>query len=431
MIYGVGKSGTAAAKLLLSKGFRVFLYDDKSNAPHVEGAISLRVLEDDLINKLDLVVISPGVPLFLPEVMKLAEKTKIVGELEVGFRYGNGTLIALTGTNGKTTTCTLIDYILKTAGKKSRLLGNAGVPYCTASDADKDTFCVVETSSFQLETIDCFHPHIAAILNLAPDHIDRHGDFANYADTKFFIFRNQTQDDFAVINADDEEIAARAKGLKAQKLLFSLCDKTADAFCDGKSIFFRGKKMIELANCGLTGMHNAQNMLCAACVAKLCGVDDDALAHGLKTFSPVKHRLQKIGSIGGVDFVNDSKATNPASVLPAMSAFDHVCVIMGGSDKGCEFDRLFQNVPQNVAYCVFTGQTREKLFQAAKRQGFTRVLLANDFRSAVKIAYEGAKPKGTVLLSPACASFDSFKNFEERGAEFEKIFRELKAENTR
>lgn len=433
LVYGLGRSGVSAARLLLKEGYRVFLYDKNKNAPSEElaakGAIPLDDLLDDLIGKLSFAVISPGVSVYDGDILRLKEKTSVIGEAELGFSRCGGITAAITGTNGKTTTCCLIDHILKTVGKGSFLLGNIGTPLSSkASEIKSDEVCVAEISSFQLETVKTFKPKVAALINITPDHLDRHGDFQNYINTKFKIFQNQTEDDFAVLNADDKNILRHADTVRAKKIWFSLSGSSDGACVKDGFIFCFGESVADLSKTHLVGSHNVQNMLCAVCVCKLLGVDNGKIAEGLYTFKAVRHRLEKIGSIDGVDFINDSKATNVASVLPALSAFQNVSLILGGSDKGCEFDELFADMPDNIKYCVLTGQTQNKLAEAAHRQKFTRFFFANDFVSAVKIAYHSVQPDGTVLLSPACASFDCFENYIQRGEEFERIFLRLKNE---
>lgn len=435
LICGLGKSGVASAKLLLQQENRVFLFDkdEKQNEQLQslidEGAILLDDLTDDLINKLNLAVISPGISIYDEMIENLAKKTKVIGELELGFQNCKGQTVAVTGTNGKTTTATLIDYILRKGGKNSYLLGNVGTPFTSmAASINSDDVCVVETSSFQLETIDTYSPHIACLLNITPDHLDRHGNFESYAETKFKIFQNQNKQDYAVLNADDKTIVAKSKKIKSKAIWFSTQKKTNGAFCKDGWICFKDEKVAEINKTNLLGKHNLQNMLCAVAVCKILGLSSDAVAEGLYTFQPINHRLQKVGSIGEVDFINDSKATNVASVLPALNIFENVSLILGGSDKNCAFDDLFKAMPKNVQYCVFTGTTQNKLAEAARKYNFTKFFFANDFSSAVRIAYQSIRPKGTVLLSPACASFDEFENFEQRGEQFVKVFNGLKNE---
>ncbi len=438
LICGLGKSGVSSAKLLLRQEDRVFLFDkgdfDKEQVKSLtdDGAILLDDLTDDLINKLNLVVLSPGISIYDEIIENLAKKTKVIGELELGFQNCKAMTVAVTGTNGKTTTSTLIDYILNKGGKNSYLLGNVGTAFTSiAADLTENDICVVETSSFQLETVDTYKPHIACLLNLSPDHLDRHGSFACYADTKFKIFQNQTKQDFAVLNADDKTIVSGAKKIKSNITWFSAHKKTNGAYCKDGWLCFKDEKIAEVSKTSLLGEHNLQNMLCAVAVCKILGLNNEDIREGLYTFQPIKHRLQKVGSIGEVDFINDSKATNVASVLPALGIFDSVSLILGGSDKNCAFDDLFKAMPKTVKYCVFTGETQNKLAEAARKYNFTKFFFANDFSSAVRIAYQSIRPKGTVLLSPACASFDEFENFEQRGEQFVKVYDGLKNEQAK
>ena len=434
LIYGLGKSGVSSAKLLMKQGYRVFLYDGKQNLSHEvcqlakQGAILLDDLLDDLINKLSLTVVSPGVSVFNNDIQRLMQKTKVIGEAELGFFNCRGHVVAVTGTNGKTTTCSLIHSILQTADKKSFLLGNVGLPFCSmAEQIQKDDIVVHETSSFQLETTDIFKPYIGALLNITPDHLDRHKDMTTYINTKLGLFKRQDKNCFAVLNADDKIIKANKDKINSQKIWFST-GKKADVCCRQNQIFFCDEIVCEVKNEIFLPKHNLSNLLCAVAVCKLLGVKNCDIQKAIDNFVGVPHRLQKIGSIDEVVFINDSKATNVCSVLPALSAFDNVSLILGGSDKGCNFDRLFAKMPSNVRFCVLYGQSKNKLFSSAKKQNFRNLFLADCFDNAVEIAYYSAMPKGTVLLSPACASFDCFDNFEKRGERFVELYQKIKAE---
>ena len=438
LIYGGGKSGLSAAKLLVQKENRVFVFDDKSLSKEryddfsSVGAIVLDELCDDLISKLDKAVISPGVSLLNENVKKLRQKNvKISGEIELGFSFFDGIAVAVTGTNGKTTTVTLIDEMLRQSGFKSVAAGNIGTPFCdVAEKLGSNDICVLETSSFQLDTTEKFCPHIAALLNIQADHIDSHGSMENYVNAKKKIFTNQSQSDYAVINADDEICLEISKNLKSKLFLFSVREKTDGAYLKDGVFYLFGKPIVSQEEINLKGLHNAQNILCALTVCGIMGVTAEQMAATLKSFLPPPHRMQKVGKIGDVLFVDDSKATNASAALPAMASFEKVSVILGGSDKNCGFDELFKDLPENVRYCVLTGDTQNKLFESAKKYGFKNLFFAADFKNAVEIAYHSAKPDGTVLLSPACASFDCFKNYAERGEKFCEIFRCLKDEKS-
>ena len=431
LVYGMGKSGFAAARLLLSKGCRVFLYDDGGIDEKAEplvglGALPLDDLLEDLVRKLSFAVVSPGVP---PDRLKKLGGVKIISELELGWRDCKGDVAAVTGTNGKTTVCGLIADIVAAGGRKVFLLGNVGTPVSAkAAETENGGVCVIEASSFQLERVDCFRPKVAALLNIAPDHIDRHGDMESYIKAKLRIFENQTEDDFAVLNADDPVVAAAADGVKARKVWFSAEKVTNGAYVSDGKVFFRGTEIMPAAESPLAGKHNLTDLLCAVCVCSLLGIAPEICRSAVRNFSPPPHRLAEAGFVGGVRFVDDSKATNVSAVLPVMGLYPETALILGGSGKGCRFDGLFRSVPGNVSMCVLTGETGDELAAAAARQGFTRFVFAEDFRSAVKIAYHAVAPRGTVLLSPACASFDEFGGYAERGEEFVRIVGEIKSE---
>lgn len=435
LIYGLGKSGVSSAKLLMKQGYRVFLYDGKQNLSHEvcqlaqQGAILLDDLLDDLINKLSLTVVSPGVSIFNNDIQRLKQKTKVIGEAELGFFNCRGQVVAVTGTNGKTTTCSLIHNILQIADKKSFLLGNVGLPFCSvAEQIQKNDIVVHETSSFQLETTDIFKPYIGALLNITPDHLDRHKDMQTYVDTKLGLFKRQDENCFALLNADDKIIKENKDKIKSKKIWFST-RKKADICCKENQIFFCDQFVCSVNNKLFLAKHNLSNLLCAVGVCKLLDVENKDIQQAVDEFCGVPHRMQKIGVVGDVTFVNDSKATNVSSVLPALTAFDNISLILGGQDKGLSFDKLFAKMPPNVNFCILYGEAKEKLLASAKKQNYRNLFLADCFDNAVEIAYYSALPKGTVLLSPACASFDCFSGFEKRGERFVELFQKIKKEN--
>ncbi|MBR2030238.1 MAG: UDP-N-acetylmuramoyl-L-alanine--D-glutamate ligase [Clostridia bacterium] len=432
LIYGLGKSGVSSARLLMKQGYRVFLYDSKNNLSHEvfqlaqQGAILLDDLLDDLINKLSMTIVSPGVSVYNKDIVRLQKKTKVIGEAELAFFNCRGQVVAVTGTNGKTTTCSLIHSILQKTDKKSFLVGNVGTPLTqVVGQIEKGDVVVHETSSFQLETTDVFKPYISALLNLSPDHLDRHKDFKTYVKTKMNLFKKQDQKCFALLNKDDKNVVLNSKDICATKIWFS-CDKKADVFATNNVVYYQDQPVMQINNQIFFAKHNLSNLLCAVGVCKLLGVSNEKIQKGADEFEPCQHRLQKVGSIGMVDFIDDSKSTNLGSVLPALRSFNNVSLILGGQDKGLPFDKLFKDMPQQVNFCVLYGQAKEKLFASAKKQNYKNLFLADSFDNAVKIAYYSAKPQGTVLLSPACASFDCFNGYQERGKRFAQIFEELK-----
>lgn len=432
LIYGLGKSGVSSAKLLMKQGYRVFLYDGKQNLSHEvfqlaqQGAILLDDLLDDLINKLSMAIVSPGVSVYHKDILRLQQKTKVIGEAELAFFNCRGQVVAVSGTNGKTTTCSLIHSILQNTDKKSFLAGNVGTPLTQlVSQVEKGDVVVHETSSFQLETTDMFKPYISALLNLSPDHLDRHNDFKTYVNTKMKLFKRQDQNCFAVLNKDDKNVVANCKDIIATKIWFS-CDKKADVFAKDKVVYYLDQQILQINNEIFFAKHNLSNLLCAVGVCKLLGVGNEQIQLAVDNFCGVEHRMQKVGNIGDVVFINDSKATNVGSVLPALNSFSNVSLILGGQDKGLPFDKLFKDMPQQINFCVLYGQAKEKLYSSAKKQNYKNLFLADSFDNAVKIAYYSAKPQGTVLLSPGCASFDCFNGYQQRGQRFVEIFEELK-----
>jgi len=265
------------------------------------------------------------------------------------------------------------------------------------------------------------------LLNISPDHLDRHGDMQTYIDAKLKMFANHDESNFAVLCCDDQIILDNQDKIRSKKIWFG-SDKKADVYIKDEWVYFFCEKVANVKGFQPKGRHNLANLLCAVCICKLLGVKNIHIQNAIDTFKPFDHRMQNIGCIGEVTFINDSKATNVGAVLPSLEASDNISLILGGSDKGYCFDQLFLQMPNTVKYCVFYGETQNKLAESAIRCGFYNYFFADTFEQSVKIAYHSIYPKGTVLLSPACASFDLFENYQERGDEFYKIFLELKNE---
>lgn len=433
LVVGYQKSGKSASKLLKKMGYKVVVVNDDRTLD--SGQI------DRLIEDLSFIVISPAV---LPQSKLILQakkhNIKIIGELELGAQNLRGNLIAITGTNGKTTTTKLTSHLL---GNDNVFVGgNIGTPltqFCSQTNSKSTTVC--EVSSFQLAAIDSFCPHIAVFLNLTPDHLNYHKTIQNYLNCKLNIFKNQTQNDFAIINADDP-MASSISLPKSKILRFSTKKTVNGCFVDGDGIYFRdttkavkgyqtAKKIASVSDIKLLGEHNLSNALSAITCAIICKVPRGKIVERLRTFKPVKHRLEYVTDICGVSFINDSKATNTLSTVCAIASMTRpTTLILGGSDKGCEFDQLFE--PSIVTNYVLMGETKNKLAQTAKSHGVDNFVLADSLSSAVAQAYNLTNEGGVVLFSPACASFDMFSGYEERGKCFCGIVRELKKnENNR
>jgi UDP-N-acetylmuramoylalanine--D-glutamate ligase len=432
LVVGLARSGQAVARLLAARGGEVVAVD----SGHPDGAAGLRgvgvevVLDADGLALLDgvrTVVKSPGVPREAPVISTALERgIDVVGELELAWRAIPNRFLAVTGTNGKTTTVELLGHVYRTAGESAAVAGNVGRPLSSlAGEIDAGATVICEASSFQLEDSVAFAPECAVFLNLAPDHLDRHGDLEAYLAAKLRIFANQGNDDVAIFNADDPALAGVDLGGCARRIGF--CHGAAPdcevAVAEG-TIFHDGEPLLAVSELGLFGTHNVENAMAAAAAALSMGIDRDAVREGLRTFAGVPHRLELVAELGGVRFVNDSKATNVASATVGLRAFEGgVHAILGGSEKGESYAPLLDPVRERCAACYLTGASAGRLAEALAPAIATGVKLhlCEDLEEAVRLAAAAAEPGETVLLSPACASFDAFENFERRGERFREI----------
>ena len=438
LVVGLGKSGRAAADMLYSCGATADLYD----AARSEAAVKLAETGDARISfgdrpsnvkGYDMLVLSPGVPPEKEFVREAAEDgAEIIGELELAYRYGRGKYIAITGTNGKTTTTTLTYEIFKESGFHAELAGNIGIPVASrAMYSMDDTYLITECSSFQLETTREFRPSVSAILNLTPDHLDRHKNMENYIAAKAKIFANQTRDDYFVYNADDELTVALVDSCPARAVPFSSSKElTEGAFVrDWKIIFRLDGKESEI--CGvdeirIPGEHNLQNVLASVAMACCAGAEPARIASAVRKFRGVEHRMEDCGTIRGVRYINDSKGTNPDAAIKAIQSFDRVILIAGGYDKKSSFDSFTAAFEGHVRALVLIGVTAPQIREAAEKRGFTNIYEASGMSEAVSRCAELAEPGDTVLLSPACASWDMYPNFEARGRDFKSQVSALK-----
>jgi UDP-N-acetylmuramoylalanine--D-glutamate ligase len=420
------------ARLLAERGADVRAVD----SGHPDGVAGLRgvgvevVLDADGLALLDgvrTVVKSPGVPREAPVIATaLGRGIDVVGELELAWRAIPNRFVAVTGTNGKTTTVELLGHVYRTAGESVAVAGNVGRPLSSlAGDTDAHATVICEASSFQLEDSVAFAPECAVFLNLAPDHLDRHRDLETYLAAKLRVFANQGNDDVAVYNADDPALADIDLGGCARRIAF--CHGAAPgcevAVAEG-TLFYDGEPLLAIAELGLFGTHNVENAMAAAAAALSMGLDRDVVREGLRTFAGVPHRLELVAEVGGVRFVNDSKATNVASATVGLRAFDGgVHAILGGSEKGEDYAPLLEPVRERSSACYLTGASAGRLSEALAPAAVAGVELhlCEDLDEAVRLAAAAAAPGDTVLLSPACASFDAFENFERRGERFREI----------
>ena len=441
LIAGLGKSGTAAFDALVRSGSVPAVCDDR-DIEKEEPLLFEKLLAAGAgryfkgmpvpDEKWDYVIMSPGVPPSAPFAERArARGSVVIGELELSRRIGRGRYAAITGTNGKTTTTTLVGEIFRAAGLKTAVCGNIGTPVVSeAVDADDDTWLVTEVSSYQLETIDGFRPKIAAVLNLTPDHMDRHKSMENYAAAKARLFENQEADDVLIYNADDEQVCSLIYGARSGKIPFSRTKVlAAGAFVSGGVIVFADPAgntvpVIGAEELRIPGAHNLENALASAAAAFAAGVDHDVTAKVLKEFKGVEHRLEFVAEVDGVRFVNDSKGTNPDASVKAIDAVgNNILLIAGGYDKDADFTDYVRAAKGRVKKFLLLGTTAEKIRNCALAEGFAPgdVIVAGSMEKAVSLGREYAEPGDTVLLSPACASWDMFKDFEERG----DMFREL------
>ncbi|HWR16472.1 MAG TPA: UDP-N-acetylmuramoyl-L-alanine--D-glutamate ligase [Terriglobales bacterium] len=438
LVVGLGKSGVASALFLKERGAKVSVSDSKSEAELHE---HIPVLLDNGIavetgghgertfQKQDMIVISPGVPVNAP-ALGPARKLgiPIIGEVELAARFLKGKLVAITGSNGKTTTTALAGDVIAAGGVKTLVGGNIGTPAISlVPDSTDDSYSVLEISSFQLETIEKFCPKVAVVLNVTPDHLDRHGTFEIYWEAKRRIFENQSATDFAVLNADDAEAAKMAQGLKAQLRWFSRKRPVdAGAFVRGERIAYKDAKgehdVMGVGEMQLKGTHNVENVLAAVTIGVILGVPAGKIREAVKNFKAVEHRLEYVATINGVEFYNDSKATNVDATIKALESFPkNIHIILGGKDKGSDYTVLKPLLQERVKRVYTVGAAAEKI--ESHIAGSAEITKAGTIEVAVRKALEAAAPGDVVVLAPACASFDQFNSYEHRGQVFKELVR--------
>ncbi|MDR0852380.1 MAG: UDP-N-acetylmuramoyl-L-alanine--D-glutamate ligase [Clostridiales Family XIII bacterium] len=444
LIVGMGRSGKAALNVMSMADAEISVYDAR-DVEWDEPALQQKIADlgvTTFFNGIpvpdrawDFVILSPGVNPAQAFIDKaLSHGATLTGDLELAYELGSGKFIGITGTNGKTTTTTLTGEIFKNAGVDSIVTGNIGKPTVTAAlSARADTVLITEISSFQLETARTFRPKISAMLNLTPDHLDRHGTMENYAAAKAKIFENQEADDVFVYNFDDKAVHAMAESCSAELFPFSRKEQLAKgAFVrDGRIVLSGGgaDAVIDLIAADalrIPGMHNLENALAAAAIAYKAGIDPAVIAQTLKAFRGVAHRMELCGHIDDVRYVNDSKGTNPDAAIKALEAVDtDIVLIAGGYDKHTDFREFINAFDGKVKHLILLGETAKQIRDAAESVGFTEISDCGDLSECVILAHEIASPGDTVLLSPACASWDMYANFEERGEHFKQCVADL------
>ncbi|WP_027366044.1 UDP-N-acetylmuramoyl-L-alanine--D-glutamate ligase [Desulfotruncus alcoholivorax] len=443
LVVGAGKSGISVTRFLMQKEAIVTLTDNRDRDQFngelddllVSGVrAALGNYPDVAPGLFDLVVVSPGVPLTVAPVVSARERgVPVTGELELAWRFARTPFIAITGTNGKTTTTALVGEIFKAAGYKTLVGGNIGVPLVdVVEDYGPEDIIVAEVSSFQLETVELFRPRVAIITNITPDHLDRHGTMEAYTAAKARIFARQEAGDYTVLNYDDPKTRALA-GITGGKVIFFSRRHILEEGVfvrEGNMLLRLGgidQEIMPVKDIAIPGGHNLENALAAAAAAAVLGASPELLELTLKTFPGVAHRLETVAEINGVKYVNDSKGTNPEASIKALEAFDSPIVLLaGGRNKGSDFTEFARLAGKKARVMVILGECAAEIEQAARQAGISSILKAASFNEAVLMAHGAAKPGDVVLLSPACASWDMFKNYEERGELFRQIVSGLK-----
>lgn len=445
MVAGAGKSGISAARLILETGGQVLLYDsnakldaDALKKQFGDGAkitVKLGELERSDISGVQICVMSPGIDLEVPFVRMLTDsKVQLWSEIELGFQVARGELVAITGTNGKTTTTALTGAIMKEHFGEAFTVGNIGLPYTeVALKTTEKSVTVLEASSFQLETIIRFHPHVAAITNITPDHMNRHHTMENYIRIKEDITANQTKEDFVVLNYDDKALRAfgESEELKSTPVFFSSTQILEDGYDLEDGVIMKKEKgkatpVVRTDELKLLGRHNFENVMTAVGIAVCMKVPMDTIRKVLKEFEAVEHRIEFVTERYGVKYYNDSKGTNPDAAIQAIKAMPGPTILIGGGyDKGSSYDEWIEAFDGKVRYLVLMGQTRDAISECAKRHGFTNIMFAEDMQEAVQVCASYANAGDYVLLSPACASWGMFTDYEQRGRIFKECVRKL------
>lgn len=440
LVFGSGISGIGAVKLLEDHGAEVVLYDGNESLDQAslreqlgeKTAIVLGEFPEHLLEELDLVVLSPGVPTDLPVILAMKEHgIQVIGEVELAYAFGKGDVLAITGTNGKTTTTSLLGEIMKCHQEEVFVVGNIGNPYTVAAgQMTERSVAVAEMSSFQLESIETFRPKVSAILNFTPDHLNRHHTMEAYVEAKKQIAKNQTAEDYCVLNYEDERTKAFGEEVKAQVLYFSSAHKLERGIYldDGKMIYKNPEEEIvcHVDELQILGIHNYENVMAAVAMAAVYGVPMDTIRKAILAFKGVEHRIEYVTEKDGVVYYNDSKGTNPDAAIKGIQAMNRKTVLIGGGyDKNSEYTEWIQAFDGKVKQLILIGATREKVAQDAEKCGFHDYVFADTFEEAVLLAAKTAKSGEAVLLSPACASWGMFPNYEVRGEKFKEIVNSL------
>ena len=443
LVAGTGISGIGAAGLLMKTDADLILYDGNTELT-VEGIqaklpekkdikIIIGELTDEIIRTLDIAVLSPGIPTDVDFVNRMRNAGVLIwGELELADQFAKGTVLAITGTNGKTTTTTLVGEILKNYYSEVHVVGNIGTSYASAAlDTTDNGYVVAETSSFQLETVDEFHPKVSAILNLTPDHLNRHHTMEGYVNAKKNIMKNQTAEDFVILNYDDPLTRAIGETAVPQVIYFSSTQVLENGyyFHDRKIYYAKDGDLEVICSASglkILGLHNMENIMAAVAMARCVGVPMEKIRETITTFMGVEHRIEYVTEKQGVSYYNDSKGTNPDAAIKAVQAMVRPTLLIGGGyDKQSTYDEWIEAFGGKVRYLVLLGETANKIAECARRHGFENIIMTESLEEAVKVCSQKAERGNAVLLSPACASWDMFKSYEERGRMFKEFVHKL------
>lgn len=444
LVFGTGISGVGAAKLLERVQAEVILYDGNEKLCKEEirkklpkdskCEIVLGKLSKELLDNLDLAVMSPGVPLDIPAVEQIkAADIPVWGEIELAYQMSRGTVLAITGTNGKTTTTALLGEIMKAYADSVFVVGNIGKPYTDAAlSMTEDSYTVAEISSFQLETIDTFAPKVSAILNITEDHLNRHHTMEEYIRVKEMITKNQTKNEYCILNYEDEVLREFGEKCPAKVVFFSSERKLEKgAFLEDDAIYLKTEtetfEIVKTEELKILGKHNYENVMAASAMAYYAGVPVEIIHKAVTQFRAVAHRIEFVDEIDGIAYYNDSKGTNPDAAIKGIQAMNRPTLLIGGGyDKESSYEEWIQSFDGKVKYLVLIGQTREKIQEAAHKCGFMNTILAENLEEAVSICTQKAAKGDAVLLSPACASWGQFDNYEQRGDKFKEYVYALK-----
>lgn len=441
LVLGLSRSGTAVAKFLLAKGATVYIYDDLTNERVGQVSVELEkegakpILKEDLEKTPDFcnaLVLSPGIPIDHPLAIAFKKRGRaVLGEMEIAARYARFPVIGITGTNGKTTTVSMLTEVLQKSGFAAVSCGNIGTPMTEVIERKDIEVAVTEISSFQLETLNSFTPHIAMVLNISEDHLNRHYTMENYVFLKRKILKNLTETEYAILNYDDPIVRGFAERVKAKVLFFSLAEKVKGGYFENGDLYFGKEKIMSCEDLPVGGMHNVQNALAVIIAAKIMGISTQKIVAALSDFKGVKHRMEQVGRIDGVTYIDDSKGTNVDATLKAVSGVkEDTILLLGGKNKGYHYGKLFSGLKDSkVLHAVLYGENRYELLKSAMESDFKSVSVCENFEFAVRIAALKAKTGQTVLLSPASASFDEFSGYEERGEKFVEIIQSFEKES--